>query len=448
MDTTKDYVFLSYSHKDDISSLLDYFEANGYNVVYDAELSAGEIWDMKVRRYISSIKCKGVLSVLSRSSLSSPAILKEIDYVRLFNKKLASIALDNCSPAETFALLSDEDEQEIAKAIIDSFPPEKIYVTQKELLSGESDKLDKTLRQWGVYVEDKTSESEFTPIDRYTSKLEGEVDRLHHQQLGYYNFDMDAINSVLADCDRKNLVVLDLGCSNGESTASRFADDRFGLVIGVDYNAQDIEKAENAHYGDKFHFFVLDLECDELIDDLPRNLHKLGVEKVDVVFMALTLHHLKEPNKLLFRLYDVFDEDGRIIIRGSDDGGKLSYPESELMQELFTRYNALVHSVTDRCNGRKLYKQLLDAGYLNIKMQYQVTDTCEKSRAEKVNFYRVGFGFREVRLREIADRNPQNQEIQKEVEWQLKTLAHIKEMFGHRDFWYSNVSYIATATVR
>lgn len=446
-DTTKEYVFLSYSHKDDIEPLLDWLDRKGYNAVYDSELSLGDLWDMKVRRYINNKKCKGVLSVLSRASLVSPAILKETDYVHLFNKSSACVLLDNCSLAETHALIVNEDDKEIAASIMERFPPEKIYITLNELLASPDNKLDSTLEQWGVHVETDPTEISLLPIDRYTSEIKGEAERLNRQQLGYFNFDMDAINKAIEESPKDEFVVLDLGCSNGEITSSRFEDDRFKVVIGVDYNASDIEKAKAADYGAKFHFYHMDLESDEFIAELNDKLKLLNIAKVDIVFMALTLHHLKDPHKFLFKLYDVFSDSGVIILRGSDDGGKLCYPESELLSEFLTRYDVLVSSVSDRCNGRKMYKQLSDAGYLDIKMMYQVVDTCEKTRAEKANFYRVGFGFREVRLQEIAERNPQNAGIQKEVEWQLKALFKIKELFGRRDFWYSNVSYIAMAAV-
>ena len=408
----------------------------------------GEVWDMKVRRYINSVKCKGVICVLSRASLSSRSVLKEMDYVKLFGRKSAAISLENANASEICEMLNSEEDREIASAIAEEFPPEKIFIRIDDLKNDKAKKLENTLADWGVYQEEKRVGPDFTPIDRYTSDLAGENERLRRQQQGYSEFDTKAIDEVTEGFGRKGLVVLDLGCSNGELTASRFGDDRFSMVIGIDYNAKDVERANAAGYGDKFHFFHMDIESDDFLPQLTREMAALGADKADVVFMALTLHHLKDPTKLLFRLYDVFGEDGKIVIRGSDDGGKLCYPESELMSEFFMRYDKLVKSVTDRFNGRKLYKQLSDAGYLNICMMYNVTDTCEKNRSEKVDYYNIGFRFREVRLLEMLEKNPNNEEIRKEVEWQINALARIKELFGRRDFWYCNVSYIAIASVR
>ena len=79
-DRTKDYVFVSYSHSDDIHGILQQFEAHGYNLVYDQAMGYGEEWDLNARRYIQSSKCKGVLSFLSRNSLCSKPVLMETEY--------------------------------------------------------------------------------------------------------------------------------------------------------------------------------------------------------------------------------------------------------------------------------------------------------------------------------------------------------------------------------
>ena len=203
LDTSKDYVFLSYSHKDDISSVLNWFEKKGYNAVYDEELSVGDIWDMKVRRHISSPKCKGVVFLISRASLVSPAILKETDYASLFRKNTACITLDNCPLTESFAALTDETEREFAKAVLEAFPPEKIFITLKDLLSEENDKLEKTFSLWDFKAEELKANGEFTALDHYTTDIEGEKERLHRQQRGYYEFDMNAITSALSAKEMK-----------------------------------------------------------------------------------------------------------------------------------------------------------------------------------------------------------------------------------------------------
>ena len=86
-DRNRDYIFISYSHANNIDNIVNSFNDRGYNVVYDTAMSYGEEWDLNARRYISNEKCKGVIFVLSDKALVSKAILTEIGYTAHFKKK-------------------------------------------------------------------------------------------------------------------------------------------------------------------------------------------------------------------------------------------------------------------------------------------------------------------------------------------------------------------------
>ena len=86
-DRTKDYVFFGYSHKDDISGILEEFRRRGYNVVYDVAMSCGEECDLNARRYIGSDKCKGVVFLVSENFLVSKSVLTETEYAARSGKK-------------------------------------------------------------------------------------------------------------------------------------------------------------------------------------------------------------------------------------------------------------------------------------------------------------------------------------------------------------------------
>lgn len=79
-DRTKDYVFLSYSHKDDISGIPEEFRRRGYNVLYDGAMSCGEECDLNARRYTGSGKRKGAVFLVSEKFLVSKPVLTETQY--------------------------------------------------------------------------------------------------------------------------------------------------------------------------------------------------------------------------------------------------------------------------------------------------------------------------------------------------------------------------------
>ncbi len=282
---------------------------------------------------------------------------------------------------------------------------------------------------------------------KYNSAMKGEKERLIRQSDGYYEFDMSAINQVTDTFDR-TVCVLDLGCSDGRLTFSRFASEKIKKVIGIDYNERDIEEANEiaATYGDKFKFYRLDIESVDFISRLKKIFVENGIEKVDIVFSALVLHHLRAPEKLLKNLHEVFSRDGKIIIRGSDDGGKLCYPKTELLEDILRKYEKAI-TVSDRSNGRKLYTRLFDSEYRNIRILYAITDTCGKDLSQREHFFDVGFGFRLNTIDALIRSDPQNEQLKKEREWFERALSELRRAFCEPDFWYCNTSYIAIAEV-
>ena len=448
-DRTSDYVFVSYSHANDVSRLLNAFDEHGYNVVYDRAMSYGEEWDLNARRYISSDLCKGVVLMVSEAFLTSKAVLTELEYTSRFGKKRFCVMLENKTLSELCTSLAgalDDNKQYIMDSIMEILSSEQLFARSDAM---DWERIGETFSTWGFSAMDSHKAAPLV-MRGYTSAIAGEKERLARQQMGYYQFDMQAVNSVLDTFDRDGLCVLDIGCSNGGLTISRFSQDaRIRKVIGVDYNAADIEEAREAAkpYGDKFAFYTLDLESDDVIERLQAILAENGAESVDIVFAALVLHHLSKPKLLLLKLYDIFSSDGKIIIRGSDDGGKLCYPNSELLEEVLQRYSRIVTN-SDRSNGRKLYGQLYDTGYVGIHMMYSVVDTCEKSRQEKENLYRVGFAFRIKRVDRLIELNPEQAYLKEERAALVTDLEKLRECFCERSFWYCNTSYIAIAGIQ
>lgn len=86
-DRTKDYVFLSYSHKEDAFGIPEKFRRRGYNVLYDGAMSCGEECDLNARRYAGSGKRKGAVFLVSENFLVSKSVLTETEYAARSGKK-------------------------------------------------------------------------------------------------------------------------------------------------------------------------------------------------------------------------------------------------------------------------------------------------------------------------------------------------------------------------
>lgn len=447
--TNADYVFLSYSHGDSIEKYQEILEAAGYNYVFDESISYGEEWDLKVRRQISNSKCKGIILFLSEKSVVSSSILTEIEYAQRYNKAFMAVLLQATTVSEVFSSVQkkcSENQKFVAESMSEFFPQNKLYIKTDEFYFDEKSKLRNTFVEWG-FLPSVTKENEYQ-TSLYTSEIFGEKERLRFQADGYVEFDKMAIERAISLITKKDIVVLDLGCSDGFVTYTRFANiSRVKKVIGVDYNEIDIIKAKELYCKeDKFSFYTIDLNKSDFVAQIKSILVKEGVEGVDLAFAAFIVQHVKDQKLFLLRLFDLFTSEGKLIIRESDDGCKIGYPQDSLMEEIISRSNNLIKT-SDRLIGRKLYPYLQELGYNNAQVFYQIDDTINKSRKEKEWLFTMGFSFRINRIRSICNDNPNNRFLQKEIAWLEPAVEKLKSQFFSIGFYYSVRSFIAIAGV-
>lgn len=452
----KKYFFLSYAKgQGDLTQTIEKIAKN-YNFFYDVNMLADENWEDIARRRIASNNCVGMVYLLSNKFFKSDPVLKEIQFAQ--EKPFFCISPEGKSIDYYYNRVIDEsdsqEEKDRANEIKQYFDRNRIFIDLRYAECVREGK--ETLNGWGTYI---FKNRKPTPVF-YDSDSDGEKERLVKQSDAYYAFDKKAIDAALQSfAGRKDLIVLDVGCADGTVTVSRFSEECFAEVIGVDYNQNSIEKAQNASTDDRFHFWKMDVEDEYFTEKLRKRLiEDLGIRsgEVDMIFMAFTLHHLNEERQstiLADLKHDILRDNGIILIRGSDDGSKICYPNDELLQEFLTRYDALLQKVngrpSGRYNGRRLYGQLWNQGFKDIKILFDTVDNCGLTEKERKNFYNVGFASREEKLKNIINNNQDNPSIIKEAETVEGLLKKLKVMFINRpDFWYSLTSYLAIARKR
>ena len=89
----EDYIFISYSHKDKniVYDDLWAFHEKGFSFWYDDGITAGSVWDEKVREIVESEYCKLAIFFVSENTVSSPAIHKEMELVKRLGKPFFTI---------------------------------------------------------------------------------------------------------------------------------------------------------------------------------------------------------------------------------------------------------------------------------------------------------------------------------------------------------------------
>ncbi len=137
--STKDFIFISYSHCDSdvVFDCLKVLDENNMNYWVDKELLSGDKWDETVLNVIDNANCKGAILFLSPDYLKSEAAEKEIEYCFEKKKKgeftIGIISLNNRSVLGNVCLVFNSLQNVSDKEIQSIFPQERVYTITKYL---------------------------------------------------------------------------------------------------------------------------------------------------------------------------------------------------------------------------------------------------------------------------------------------------------------------------
>ena len=282
-------------------------------------------------------------------------------------------------------------------------------------------------------------------LSSYKVENKSELKRLRIQAINTREPDQNAIKYVLDHMPQKEqLSILDMGCAYGFVTKDRFAKIPNAKVIGVDRSEILIEYAKENSMFNGASYYVLDLEDEEVIDNLYEIMQKENIEKFDIIFASLVIHHLKNPNKLLRNIRKVLADDGYIIIRGSDDGSIVTYNDDGLIQKVVDLHLSC-DGISDRLNGRKIYSQLVSSGYKNVKMINWVKEVSGMDLDERNEIFIERFSYRKNYIKTQCEKDPYNAANRKKLEEMEYLLSELENKFSEESFWYSEIDFVGVA---
>ena len=282
-------------------------------------------------------------------------------------------------------------------------------------------------------------------LSSYKAENKSELKRLRIQAINTREPDQNAIKYVLDHMPQKEqLSILDMGCAYGFVTKDRFAKIPNAKVIGVDRGEILIDYAKENSMFNGASYYVLDLEDEEVIDNLYEIMQKENIEKFDIIFASLVIHHLKNPNKLLRNIRKVLADDGYIIIRGSDDGSIVTYNDDGLIQKVVDLHLSC-DGISDRLNGRKIYSQLVSSGYKNVKMINWVKEVSGMDLDERNEIFIERFSYRKNYIKTQCEKDPYNAANRKKLEEMEYLLSELENKFSEESFWYSEIDFVGVA---
>lgn len=285
----------------------------------------------------------------------------------------------------------------------------------------------------------------------YVSDYFNEQERLKIQADNSRISDNIAITYILEKCKWKKdpLYVLDVGSAYGYVSCDRFySNKRVEKILCVDNNSRVIDRARVmfAEKEDKMIFEVADVEDENFVNTIRSLMKKHNIPKLHIVFSTLLIHHLSYPDKALRNFRKLMSNNSYILLRGSDDGSKLCYPRPELMMEIIQR-GMEESGLSDRHNGSKLFSQLTNNGFKNIKVFSHMTDISTLTIEEKEILFRESFAYRLDPYRLLQEKNPDDPEIKVKFEWMKDALIRFENQFFEKDFWYCEYDYVAVGTI-
>jgi SAM-dependent methyltransferase len=277
----------------------------------------------------------------------------------------------------------------------------------------------------------------------YSSSYGSEKERLRTQSNNTKAFDMRVLRPLL-EAKPDNLIGLDLGCADGSLTVDRFGGfSAVGHIVGIDSNAVKIGQANETYEGDRFSFHQLDIEDDQFDRQIQEILAARQVDGFDFIFSALTIHHLSNPRKALIKLRKLLKSGGFLLLRGSDDGSKLAYPDDQNLVKSILFMTMEIEGVSDRENGRKLAHQLKKSGFNEIDMHYEIKDTNRLSVEERSALFQESFSYRINNFKRRMEQEPGNALYRQEYEWIKEALDELEMQFVDEAFYYHEIAYIA-----
>lgn len=284
----------------------------------------------------------------------------------------------------------------------------------------------------------------------YVSDYFNEIERLKIQAENSRESDRIAIEYMFEHCkwgEDEPLYIIDMGSAYGYVIADRFANNpRVKKILCIDNNSRVIERARIMFAdNEKMVFEVSDVEDANFVNAIENIMRKHDIPRVHIVFSSLLINHLNYPKKALRKFRSLMSDNSYIILRGSDDGSKLCYPRPELMQEII-RKGIEESGLSDRHNGSKLFSQLTDSGFRNIRIFSYMTDLSGLSFEEKEVLFKESFSYRLDPYKLKLSKSPNDPVAIQKYEWMADALTQFEGQFFEPDFWYCEYDYVAVAT--
>lgn len=252
-----------------------------------------------------------------------------------------------------------------------------------------------------------------------------EIERLNAQEELLWKAQLPFYSGFL---NGEDMMILDIGCSDGYKTVKEFDRDNVRKVLALDSAPEAVSKAKANCGNEKFCFEMGNVEDADFEDRLIDLMKKYDIEAFDVVHLSLVVLHLKDPVRVLSILKKYIGKGGRIVIVEADDDKAALSPDDYYLR----KYNSLLKIdpyMGNRECANNMYIWLNQAGYHNIKDSYAFVQSGDKE-TKKVMFD-IYFSSLPVDFEDLCIDDPGNVEYRMARQWLDDNIDDIYEYLLH-----------------
>ena len=157
-----------------------------------------------------------------------------------------------------------------------------------------------------------------------------EIERLNAQEELLWKAQLPFYSGFL---NGEDMMILDIGCSDGYKTVKEFDRDNVRKVLALDSAPEAVSKAKANCGNEKFCFEMGNVEDADFEDRLIDLMKKYDIEAFDVVHLSLVVLHLKDPVRVLSILKKYIGKGGRIVIVEADDDKATLSPDDYYLRK-------------------------------------------------------------------------------------------------------------------
>lgn len=270
--------------------------------------------------------------------------------------------------------------------------------------------------------------SDDTKKGYFSTENKSEIRRLNQQQQLLLKYDMDVYNKYLDG--KQGLNVLDIGSSDGKALMSRLQDrSEVAKIIGVEFDKNSVDKANEKYQGTKAKFYCVDLESEDFDEQIRDIMDENDIDKFDFVNILAVISHLKSPFKVLKSLKKISKKGAVFFVRNIDDGANLAYPDPDGNLKRAFDILAQCDTVGYRFSGRELYSLFRRLEFSDIKLEKFGLTNVDMDYDEKTAFFDVIFPFIRNGIDKAVQKHPDNTELLVEHMWLHENWDELEEHF-------------------